>query len=208
MCLWHFLRGNLSSGSCRSVEWLNLKKLAVYEVPYYSSESGIQEWRAYRNTLSGLVEADWRADAMALFMKYVGVPDEMLEEMRQAPMWHAMARIAPTLISDAATFGLDRTMPTSRVSAITAPTLVMDGGESSGSLPFMCVTAEVRTCAIPNANHRVTEGQGHAVESRMLAPLLTAFFRKEKLRINGQARTEAITSERIGSSSWSARTGW
>jgi pimeloyl-ACP methyl ester carboxylesterase len=62
------------------------------------------------------VQADRRADAAALFMKFVGVPDEMIEGMRQGSMWHAMERVAPTLIYDAAVLGEDRTVPTSRVS--------------------------------------------------------------------------------------------
>lgn len=175
----------ISSGGALALEAaarLNGKvnKLAIYEVPYDSSGPGKSAWRKYQTTLSELVEADRRADAVALFMKFVGVPDEMLEGMRQASMWHAMEGIAPTLLYDAAVLGEDRTVPTSRVSAITAHTLVLDGGESYRSLPFMRTTAEVLTKAIPNAHHRVIEGQGHNVDIRVLAPLLTAFFQKEK----------------------------
>jgi hypothetical protein len=105
---------------------------------------------------------------------------EMIEGMRHAPMWHSMERIAPTLVYDAAVLGEDRTVPTSRVSDITAHTLVMDGGESYRSMPFMRTTAEMLTKTIPNAQHRVIEGQGHDVDTKVLAPLLTAFFQKEK----------------------------
>jgi len=157
-----------------------VNKLAIYEVPYDSSEPGIKAWREYRTKLSELVKADRRGDAVALFMKFVGVPDEMLEGMRQAPMWHAMERIAPTLVYDAAVLGEDRTVRVSRVSAIIAHTLVMDGGESYGSMLFMRTTAEVQTLAIPNAQHRFIEGQGHDVDVKVLALLLTAFFQKEK----------------------------
>jgi pimeloyl-ACP methyl ester carboxylesterase len=125
----------ISSGGALALEAaarLNgkVKKLAIYEVPYDSSEPGIKAWREYRTPLSELVEAGRRGDAVALFMKFVGVPDEMLEGMRHAPMWHAMEGIAPTLVYDAAVLGEDRPLPTSRASAITAHTLVMDGGES------------------------------------------------------------------------------
>lgn len=174
----------ISSGGALALEAAaslkgNVKKLAVYEVPYDSSEQGKQLWRTYRKALSELVKADRRGDAVALFMGFVGVPDAMIEQMRHAPMWQSLERVAPTLIYDADVLGEDRTMPAERVSGITAQTLVMDGGESDTSLPFMRTTAEMLTRAIPNAHHQVIEGQGHAVDSKGLAPILTAFFKNE-----------------------------
>ena len=150
----------ISSGGALALEAaakLNgkVKKLAIYEVPYDSSEPGIQAWREYRTALSELVAADRRGDAVALFMKFVGVPDEMIEGMRHAPMWQSMERIAPTLVYDATALGEDRTVPTERASDITAQTLVMDGGKSYEYMPFMRTTAEALVKAIPNAQHRV-----------------------------------------------------
>jgi pimeloyl-ACP methyl ester carboxylesterase len=174
----------ISSGGALALEAaakLNgkVKKLAIYEVPYDSSEPGIKAWREYRITLSELVEADRRGDAVTLFMKFVGVPDEMIEGMRHAPMWHSMEMIAPTLVYDAAVLGEDRTVPTERASNITAHTLVMDGGKSYGYMPFMRTTAEALTRAIPSAQHRVIESQAHDIDSKVLAPVLTEFFQKE-----------------------------
>jgi pimeloyl-ACP methyl ester carboxylesterase len=174
----------ISSGGALALEAAagldrKVKKLAIYEVPYDSSEPGIKAFRAYRTTLSELVEAGRRADAVALFMKFVGVPDEMIEGTRHTPMWQSMEMLAPTLVYDAAVLGEDRTVPVSRVSDITAHTLIMDGGQSYGSMPFMRTTAEVLTRAIPNAQHRVIEGQGHDIDIKVLAPVLTEFFQKE-----------------------------
>jgi hypothetical protein len=47
-------------------------------------------------------------------------------------------------------------------------------------MPFMRTTAEVLTKAIPNAHHRVIEDQGHDIDRKVLAPVLTEFFQKEK----------------------------
>jgi hypothetical protein len=101
----------------------------------------------------------------------------MIEGMRRMPMWQSMESVAPTLIYDAAALGEDRTVPSGRVSAITAQTLVMDGGASYQSMPFMRASAEALTKAIPNAQHRVIEGQRHDVDAKALAPVLAAFFR-------------------------------
>jgi pimeloyl-ACP methyl ester carboxylesterase len=175
----------ISSGGALALEAAarldgKVKMLAIYEVPYDSSEPGIHAWREYRTALSQLVEADRRGDAVALFMKFVGVPDEMIEGMRHAPMWQSLEMIAPTLVYDAAVLGEDRTVPTERVSGITAPTLVMDGGKSYGYMPFMRTTAEALTRAIPNARHSVIEGQGHDIDRKVLAPVLTAFFKERR----------------------------
>lgn len=43
----------------------------------------------------------------------------------------------------------------------------------------MAFFIQVLTNAIPNARHRVIEGQGHDVDIQVLAPVLTAFFQQE-----------------------------
>ncbi len=61
----------ISSGGALALEaaiQLNgkVKKLAIYEVPYDSSEPGIQAWREYKTELSELVAADRRARCCGL----------------------------------------------------------------------------------------------------------------------------------------------
>jgi hypothetical protein len=109
-------------------------------------------------------------------MKFVGVPDEMLEGMRHAPMWPALEAVAPTLAYDAAALGDDRTVPTDRVSAITARTLLMDGGASLEIMPFMRATADALAAAIPHAERKTLEGQTHNVDTKVLATALAEFF--------------------------------
>lgn len=172
----------ISSGGALALEATLLlkdkvKKLAVYEIPYDSSESGIKAWHEYTTKLSEFIAADRRGDAAALFMKFVGVPDEMLEGMRQAPFWQGMETIAPTLLYDAAALGKDRIVPSDRVKNITAQTLVMDGGGSLELMPFMHVTAQALAKAIPNAQMQTLEGQTHDVDVKVLAPVLDKFFK-------------------------------
>jgi pimeloyl-ACP methyl ester carboxylesterase len=171
-----------SSGGALAIEAAirlgdKIKKLALYEVPYDSSEAGIKAWREYSAKLSELLAADRRGDAVALFMKLVGVPNETIESMRHAPTWRSMEALAPTLAYDGAVVGEDRRVPTERAGLITAQTLVLDGSESYGPMPFMRATAEALTKAIPNARHQVLEGQRHDVDPNVLAPVLTEFFR-------------------------------
>jgi len=172
----------ISSGGALALEATivlkdKVKKLAVYEIPYDSSEAGIRAWHEYRTKLSEFIVADRRGDAVALFMKFVGVPDEMLEGMRQAPFWQGLEAVAPTLLYDAAALGEDRIVPSERVKNVTAQTLVIDGGESLKLIPFMHVTAQALAKAIPNAKHQTLAGQGHDVDMKVLAPVLKKFFK-------------------------------
>jgi len=171
-----YLYGSSSGGALALETAIRLgdkiKKLAVYEVPYDSSEAGVKAWREYRAKLSEFLAADRRGDAVALFMKFVGVPDDALESMRQAPTWQSMEALAPTLAYDSVVVGEDRIVPTERAASISAQTLVMDGSASYEPMPFMRATAKALAKAIPNAQHQVLEGQGHDVDPNVLAPVL------------------------------------
>jgi pimeloyl-ACP methyl ester carboxylesterase len=151
-------------------------RLAVYEIPYDSSDEGGRRWREYRATLSALLSAGRRGDAVELFMRLVGASDAGVEGMRAAPVWATFEAVAPTLAYDAAVLGTERTVPTDRAVAVTAETLVMDGGASVEHMPFMRATAVALAQAIPGARHRVVEGQQHDVDPEVLAPLLAEFF--------------------------------
>ncbi len=67
-----------------------------------------------------------------------------------------------------------RPLPTDRWASITARTLVVAGGKS----PTWMKHAEVALSGVlPDAEHRVLEGQMHIVKAVALAPMLRDFFR-------------------------------
>jgi pimeloyl-ACP methyl ester carboxylesterase len=175
-----YLYGTSSGGALALEAALGLpgkvQKLAIYEVPYDDSETGIQAWHGYRAKLEELIAVDDRDGAIALFMQFVGVPDDMIAGMRQSPMWVSLKAVAPTLQYDAAALGVDRTVPTERAATLTIPTLIMDGGANEAILPFMRATAEALTRAIPRAEHQILPEQTHNVDSKVVAPVLAAFF--------------------------------
>ena len=51
-----------------------IKKLAIYEPPYSDGQGAAKEWKEFRAKLDELLAADRRADAISLFMKFVGAP--------------------------------------------------------------------------------------------------------------------------------------
>ena len=177
---WAYVYG-ISSGACLALETAlllgpRIRKLALYEPPYNADPADRLLWHAYRTELGQLLAAGRRGDAVALFMRFVGVPAEQVEGIRHAPMWPALEAVAPTLAYDAADIGEDRTPPVERAARLTMPVLVIDGGANLTMLPFMRPTATALAQAIPHAQHRTLEGQTHDVSPQALAPVLIEFF--------------------------------
>ena len=170
-----------SSGACLALEAAaslgdKVKRLAIYEAPYSEAEGAADEWREFRSHLHGLLAEDRFADALTLFMKFVGAPDEAIAGMRASAEWPGMEAMAPTLAYDNAVLGDDRSVPVETAARVRAVTLVMDGGASLKPMPFMRATADKLGKVIPGAQRRTVEGQAHDVDSKVLAPILVEFF--------------------------------
>jgi pimeloyl-ACP methyl ester carboxylesterase len=149
-------------------------KLALYEAPYNDDPVAKAAWGAYTRELGQLLAAGRRGDAVALFMRYLGTPAPAIEGMRTAPLWPGLEALAPTLAYDhTAIMGSEAAVPRERAAGIRVPALVMNG---SSSPPFMHETARALSQAIPRAQLRVLQGQGHDVAAAVLAPVLAEFF--------------------------------
>jgi pimeloyl-ACP methyl ester carboxylesterase len=171
----------ISSGGALALEAAaalgdRVDRLALYEIPYDDTDGGVSAWRGYRTELGELLGAGRPGDAAELFMRLVGASDEGVARMRAQPWWATFEAVAPTLAYDAAALGVDRTVPIQRAGSVTAPTLVMDGSASLDHMPFMRASAVTLCEAIPNAEHRVVEGQAHEIDVQVLAPILAEFF--------------------------------
>jgi pimeloyl-ACP methyl ester carboxylesterase len=166
-----------SSGACLALEAAlrlgkKVRKLAMYEPIYNSSDGAILPWKEYRQHLDDLLSSGRRGDAVALFMQFVGNPAAQVEGMRQSPAWPMFEAVAPTLASDAAAVGVDRMVPVERAARVAVPVLVMNGTV----VPFTLATAAALARAIPHARQRTLEGQPHDVDLKVLAPVLMEFF--------------------------------
>jgi hypothetical protein len=138
--------------------------------------------------------ADRRGDAVALFMKYVGMPADQIGGMRHAPIWPMFEALAPTLVYDhTAILGIDALVPTERAAHVLVPTLVMNGG---ASFAFMSDTAQALGKAIPNAQVRTLKGQSYDVSPEVLAPVLVEFF-SDSRSMTLESQRKAIKSAEI-----------
>jgi pimeloyl-ACP methyl ester carboxylesterase len=169
----------LSSGAALALESaikLNgkIKKLAMYEAPYAADAEAQPAWNDYDSKLAKLLAEGRRGDAVVLFMTVVGTPTEMIDGMRQAPVWPMFEAVAPTLAYDAAVLGKGHVAPVERAATVTIPALVMNGG---ASFPFMYDIAQALSKAMPNAQLRTLEGQRHDVNLEVFAPVLVEFFK-------------------------------
>lgn len=148
-----------------------IPKVALYEVPYNDDPEAQKVSEAYRKQVKELIAEDKRGDAVALFVKSVGVTDKQIAAMQRLPMWKGLTAMAPTLVYD--TVELMEQYPKVDARSIETPTLVMHGAASPA---FMAETAQKLSQAMPHATLRSLEGQAHDVKADVLAPVLTEFL--------------------------------
>ncbi|RJL25116.1 alpha/beta fold hydrolase [Bailinhaonella thermotolerans] len=167
----------ISSGGGLALEaaaaGVGVAKVAAYEPPYNPDDAAmVRDTLAYHAELTRILAEgrDW--DAVALFMKGVGMPDHAIEGMRSP----AMERMGPALAHDSAVMGDAEggRVPAGRFAVIGVPALVLTGSET---YPFMHAAAREIAEAVKGAEHRVLEGQTHQVDFDVLAPVLRDFFR-------------------------------
>jgi pimeloyl-ACP methyl ester carboxylesterase len=165
----------LSSGAVLAVEaaarGAAITRLALFEppVPVGDDRDSAPESGA---RLAALIAAGRRGDAVAQFLREIGLPAEAIAGLRQSPLWPGLEAMAHTIAYDN-TITADGTLWTERAAAVTVPALVLYSGASSG---FLLQAAQAAAAALPGARLRSLEGQYHDVPAETLAPVLTEFF--------------------------------
>jgi hypothetical protein len=174
----------VSSGGALALEavaaGLPVDRLAVYEVPYATTDEAARRFVAYREDLATALAAGRRGDAVGLFMRLAGASEEDIAGARAAPVWPALEVLAPTLAHDGACLG-DGRPPVDRLAAVTCPTLVATGGvpdpHTGGLAPgYFDDAADAVAAAVPKAERLVVEGQTHVPDPDVMAAVLTRFF--------------------------------
>jgi pimeloyl-ACP methyl ester carboxylesterase len=170
----------VSSGAGLALEaaasGLPIEKLAVYEPPYMVMPADRERHSSadHEAALVRFIAEGRRSDAVKYFMRdMVGVPAFFVFLMRFMPgVWSKLEQAAVTLPYDAAIMG-NWSLPTQRLGAVRAPTLVVGGGKSDARLR---AAVEAAAKAIPNAQLRTLPGQTHNVRPEALSPVVTDFF--------------------------------
>jgi pimeloyl-ACP methyl ester carboxylesterase len=172
-----FLYGHSSGAALAIAAAVKLRKqvakLAIYEAPYALDGNARKAAIEYYTALKEALSAGHDGDAVALFVRSVGVSDKQVRAMRQMPMWKGLEKLAPTLEYDSEVLGEGHALPAALLSRVRTPTLVMHGGAGS---PAMRDAAHAISEAIPNAGLRTLARQTHGPSPKVLAPVLEEFF--------------------------------
>jgi pimeloyl-ACP methyl ester carboxylesterase len=173
----------VSSGGALALEaaaaGVAVDRLAMYEVPYNVSDDWPPQWREYVEAVGAALADGRRGDALELFMRFAGSPEEAIAGARSAPVWPDLEAIAHTLAYDAACLG-DGQPPTARLAKITRPTLVLTGdAHPPGSASWVLAldeAADAIAAAVPGGERRALAGQSHVADPKSVAPVLARFF--------------------------------
>ncbi len=156
---------------------VTITRLALYEPPFIVDNSRSPVPPDYLAHINALLAGGRRGDALEYFLREaVEVPPEVIAQMRGAPMWAGMETVAVTLPYDGAVMGdgmSGQPFRTGCWASVTAPALVMDGGDSP---QWMHNGVAALAAALPNARRETLPGQTHAVAPAVIAPVLRAFF--------------------------------
>jgi pimeloyl-ACP methyl ester carboxylesterase len=157
---------------------LPIAKLVLHEPPY-NPEGDEDRQRATRKEaqhIKTLLAEDRRGEALEYFWRSIGMPQEMVDEMRHTPRWAELEAMAPTMAYDSEVMGdISRggAVPTDLAGRVATGTLVLVGGASP---EWMIDVAKQLADALPNGRYRVLEGQEHVVPPELLVPVLAEFL--------------------------------
>jgi pimeloyl-ACP methyl ester carboxylesterase len=145
---------------------LPISQLALYDPPPTGGKAGL-----LAPQLTELIEAGRRGDAVELFQtEAVGIPADLVAQMRNAPFRPALEKMAHTLVYESTILGA---LPTGLVASVRVPTLVID---SEGSPEVMRQTAQSLADALPEGRLRTLKDQGHDLVPAVVGPVLEEFF--------------------------------
>jgi pimeloyl-ACP methyl ester carboxylesterase len=149
---------------------LPISRLALYDPPYLTDSTDVD----HSPKLAELIAANARGEAVEYFQReVVGIPSDIVAQLRHAPFRPALERMAHTLVYESLILG-DRSLPAPEVAArVSMPTLVLAGGAGS---PIMPPAAHALGALLPDARDRVLDAETHDLNPAVLTPALAAFF--------------------------------
>src|ERR687892_324339 len=123
--------------------------------------------------IAELMAAGRRGDAVEHFNRSIGVPEEMVAGMRDAPYFPTLEKIAHTLVYDTT---ITRSVTPDLLASIATPAMVV-GSAASGD--YLHASGRAVADALPDGRFQGLKGEWHVVPPEDLAPVLTKFFKGE-----------------------------
>lgn len=152
---------------------LGITQLVLYEPPFIVDDSRPRPPADLLERLRALLVADRRGDAVELYQsEVIGIPQDLVAQMRHAPFRPGLEAIAHTLIYDAMVMG-DFSLPAALIASVHAPALVIDGENSPPSLRN---AARAVAETLPNGWLHSLAGQDHTIDPDATAPVAAQFL--------------------------------
>jgi pimeloyl-ACP methyl ester carboxylesterase len=152
---------------------VRISELALYEPPYLVDGGRPRPPADLAEQIACLVAAGRRGDAVELFQtKAIGMPEEVMTQMRHAPFRPALEELAHTLAYDATIIG-DLALPTELLASIQTPSLVIEGEKSP---PPMREAARAVADALPNGRRWTLADGTHDISPPATAAVLEDFL--------------------------------
>jgi pimeloyl-ACP methyl ester carboxylesterase len=148
-------------------------KLALYEPPYDSGDT--RQYAKEKNRINELIVRRRPGDAVEVFLKSRGFPDEAVQGMKESPEWKEIERVGPTLVYDFEVLD-DGMIPVEVATNVAVPTKIMVGEKS---FDFMHETANKLSQVIPDSHRKTLKDQTHEVSPEAMAQELMEFFKEE-----------------------------
>jgi pimeloyl-ACP methyl ester carboxylesterase len=147
---------------------VGITKLVLYEPPFRNAPSQVD----HAAQLARLIAAGQRGEAVEYFQRLVGIPDEIIIQMRNAPFRPALEAMAHTLVYELTIIG-DAALPIDILASVSIPTLVMAG---TNSPDWMRHVARSAAEAVPHGMYRSLEGQTHDMVPEAIGPVVREFL--------------------------------
>jgi pimeloyl-ACP methyl ester carboxylesterase len=146
---------------------LDISRLALYDPPPTGMKAG-----ELAPQLTKLIEAGQRGEAVELFQtEAVGIPADVVAQMRNAPFRPALEKMAHTLVYESMIL---RSLPNGLLASIRVSTLVIAGEQNP---EVMRQAAQSLAAALPDARYRTLKDQGHDIDPAVVGPVLEEFFK-------------------------------
>jgi pimeloyl-ACP methyl ester carboxylesterase len=170
----------MSSGGVLAIEAANrlsgIDRVVVYEAPLVTDPAR-RAPADYATTMRRLIAEDRPGDAVAYFLRTVGMPAPLVRLMRLTPAFGKLRRTAHTLPYDTelimAVVGGNAALPTDRWNSIRARITVLAGAKSPDSMR----RANADLARVLGAEHRLLPGQNHMIKGTAIAPAVIECLR-------------------------------
>ena len=156
---------------------LKPEKLIVHEAPYDPDDpdQSASDPAEYNRELRAILDRGDQAGAVELFLRTVGMPQAMIDGMKESDEWADWVAKGRSLAYDSVAVG-DATggkIPRDLLSQITCPAVTLAGTET---FPFMIEVAETLAAELPDAQCLLVEGADHEAGPDLIGPPIKAFI--------------------------------